>query len=460
MMQANFMLVNVLLVAAQRSATVHEVRPSTLCSALPDLNLPCLTSITGAAIDARPRARHLAKRTHLQQQVGRPRLAKLPGRLGHTVSAQLEPLQPESSPLVRPSTIVNVARPGPMCAVLDDTRYTGYDEDGRYCEAASPALDDKAHLLIHSGRLGVVVDAGGLKAPANSHTTRNLLPRLGATSGTEATPQAVYDALDTTSTSITLDTACESNSFSYTLGVAGGGDFVQVGLVRQGHTVTQVTLTNLQFESMAGTVYGPCASFVPEVQPRRRRLAHAERGWCKNDFGGFSHPCLTSDYPKCVGFVEGQRWGKCWSACTTEGHPTVWAELSVWGDSIAFELAWDADFYLAAGCSGAITVALTSAVGTHSSTAALTSGTGGGRLSLVLTADGSSLAAAQASTHPVEVTSEAGQVLTRAATHDVFIEVPTNTPKCGAHHMRPNPNPNPNRNHNPNPNQNPNPNPN
>ena len=87
-----------------------------------------------------------------------------------------------------------------MCAVLDDTRYTGYDEEGRYCEAASPALDDEAHLLLHSGRLGVVVDAGGLKAPANSHTRRNLFPRLGATSGTEATPQAVYDALDTTST--------------------------------------------------------------------------------------------------------------------------------------------------------------------------------------------------------------------------------------------------------------------
>ena len=68
-----------------------------------------------------------------------------------------------------------------MCAVLDDTRYTGYDEEGRYCEAASPALDDEAHLLLHSGRLGVVVDAGGLKAPANSYA-RNLFPRLGATS--------------------------------------------------------------------------------------------------------------------------------------------------------------------------------------------------------------------------------------------------------------------------------------
>tara|TARA_B100000768_G_C10989482_1_gene253324 strand:- start:161 stop:385 length:225 start_codon:yes stop_codon:yes gene_type:complete len=73
------------------------------------------------------------------------------------------------------------------------------------------------------------------------------------------------------------------------------------------------------------------------------------------------------------------------------------------------------------------------ALGAHSSTATLTSGTGGGRVSLVLTANGISLAAAQASTHPVDVTSEEGRVLSRASTHDVFIEVPTDTPKCGTY---------------------------
>ena len=31
----------------------------------------------------------------------------------------------------------------------------------------------------------------------------------------------------------------------------------------------------------------------------------------------------------------------------------------------------------------------------------------------------------------MEVTSATGQVLTRAATHDVFIEMPANTPTCG-----------------------------
>ena len=109
-----------------------------------------------------------------------------------------------------------VGRAAPLfCAARDDGRYSGYDEGGQYCEAASPALDDDAHLLLHSGRLGVVVDVG-------PHA-RNLLPRLGATSGTAATARAVYDALNTSSTNITLDVACGPVNTSYVLGTTGGG---------------------------------------------------------------------------------------------------------------------------------------------------------------------------------------------------------------------------------------------
>ena len=72
-------------------------------------------------------------------------------------------------------------RAGSQCS-RDDTRYTGYDDSGLYCEAASPALDENAHLLLYSGRLGVVVDAGGLAAQASSNT-RNLFAKLGALGG-------------------------------------------------------------------------------------------------------------------------------------------------------------------------------------------------------------------------------------------------------------------------------------
>ena len=437
------------LVAAQRSATVHEVQPSA------------------------------RDRVHAIWLNGPTFSGKVSGGAWPTFQADV------------------ATRSGAMCLARDDARYSGYDESGNYCEAASTVLDDDAHLLIHSGQLGVVVDVGGLKAPASSHA-RNLLPRLGAMSGTAATLRAVYDALDATSTNITLEVACRSETTHYVLGTAGG-DFVQIGLVRQGHTVTQVTLTGLQFQSVvSGNIYGPCESFVAEQQSGRRLAHDTNNGRCNQNFGGASHPC-PADFPECVGFVQGQGWGQCWSTYTAGGHPNLWGELSVWGDSIAFELAWDADFDLGANCTGAITVA----IGAHSSTTTLPSGGArrldllqtdsltadvssatamnmvedddavhtdgatpiatvpgdeldhelhfprlpaeaagkesrrrqltaiGGRISLVLTAasDGS-LAAAQASSHPVEVTSEAGQVLTRAATHDVFIEAPTNTPKC------------------------------
>ena len=459
------------LVAGQRSATVHEVQPST------------------------------RDRVHAIWLNGPTFSGKASGGSWPNFQADV------------------ATRPGTTCAARDAARYTGYDEDGRYCEAASTKLDDDAHLLLHSGRLGVVVDVGGLKAPVSSRA-RNLMPRFGATSGTVATPRAVYDALDMTSTNITLDVACgESESTSYVLGTAGG-DFVQIGLVRQGHTVTQVTLTGLEFQNMvSGNIFGPCDSFVAEQQSGRRLSHDTNQGRCNQNFGGASHACGAS-HPECLGFVQGVSWGQCWSVCTAGGHPNVWGELSVWGDSIAFELAWDADFDLGAGCTGAITVA----IGAHSSTATLPSvgarrldqlteekqaakderermkeaaktaevervknekeaakqankdnsksaglrrvrrgrrpkdrdpdtdllhfprlpaeaagqekrrrqlQAGGGRISLVLIAasDGS-LAVAQASSHPVEVTSETGQVLSRPATHDVFVEVPINTPKC------------------------------
>ena len=63
-------------------------------------------------------------------------------------------------------------------------------------------------------------------------------------------------------------------------------------------------------------------------------------------------PRVTHARPTC-------RWGKCYSVCTAAGgHPNLWGELSVWGDSISLEVAWDADFTLGSGCTGSITASL------------------------------------------------------------------------------------------------------
>ena len=53
------------------------------------------------------------------------------------------------------------------------------------------------------------------------------------------------------------------------------------------------------------------------------------------------------------------------------------------------------------------------------------------RCSVVLTVDANgTLVAAQQSSHPLVVTSSTGTVVSRPTTQDVFIEVPTNTPRC------------------------------
>ena len=399
------------------------------------------------------------------------------------------------------------------CTNREDALYTGYTDDGTYCEQASSALNDNAHLLIHSGRLGLVVDAGGLK-PNVSSNARNLLPKIGFVPPevSDGTPREIYDALPTNSeTEITLTlTGCSSaaEDVTYTLGTNRDDAFVKVGLVRKGHAVTQVIFSGLEFQDGID----PCAGFVSEKYvPTAEDL---NGGKCTEDFGD-GHPCVgwnnanpdetkrvkydRTPYTDCRGFVQYKSWGACWSVCTEMGTaprprrlvnkkdpedvncncdscgswPCVgtndanppqsvdrtpytecqgfvsgeswgkcydpntwleipgdlWGELSVWGDSIVFELAWNAPFGLPPGCSG--TVAMSLLGGAHSASA---SAAAAGRVSIVLTAPttgGSSLVAASPAPHPVEVSSPTGTVLAREATGDVFVEVPSTLPTCG-----------------------------
>jgi len=356
------------------------------------------------------------------------------------------------------------------CTARDDELFTGYSVNGAYCEQASTLLDDQPHLLIHSGRLGVVFDAGGLKAAASSGT-RNLLPKLGMVPEalSEGTPREVYDALPAnTETSITLTlSGCSyaTDDATYTLG-ASDDAFVQAGLVRHGHAVTQVTLSRLEFQSASdGSVYGPCSSFVSTKDPANNNCNCNTCGsWPCVGTGGAGY-VDRSPYTDCRGFVQGSSWGRCWTVCTDESANNVWGELSVWGDSIAFELAWDAAFALPAGdgdddgdddvhrndnvdndddddendadaalglpagCTGTVAVSLLG--GAHSASA---SAAAAGRVSVVLTAPtagGSSLVAPSPAPFPVQVSSPTGTVLARDTTMDVFVEVPSTLPKCG-----------------------------
>ena len=215
---------------------------------------------------------------------------------GPTLSAKLASSASSSWP---PFQTGATTRPGSKCLTRDDTRYTGYDDSGLYCEAASTSLDDNAHLLLHSGRLGIVVDAGGLSAPSSSNA-RNLFPKLGAL-GATARAREAYDQLSAATTSIALDVTCSSGTTTYVLGTSREDSFVQVGLVRQGHAVTQVTLSGLEFQSStSGGVFGPCESFVPQQQSDAafaaavgRRLTRAQLAFDRVTFGPRDSPACT-----------------------------------------------------------------------------------------------------------------------------------------------------------------------
>ena len=198
---------------------------------------------------------------------------------------------------------------------LHNDKYTGYKDNGDYCEKGSTALDDNAHLLIYSGRVGIVLDAAGL---SNSNVAlRNLFPKIGSVPAISSaskvthTHTEVFNALPTATTDISLTTTCSNNVITkYTLGTSEA-KFVKVGLVRQGHAVTQLTVSALQFENSAGTMYGPCSAFTPAIDPdpkqndpkgRNPSLRNNPKGNCNQDYdGGASWPC-GADYPK-VGLI-------------------------------------------------------------------------------------------------------------------------------------------------------------
>ncbi len=77
----------------------------------------------------------------------------------------------------------------------------------------------------------------------------------------------------------------------YVLGTSGDGGpsylpFFQTGLVRQGHTVTQLTLTALVWHhAEEGNLFGPCHDFVGAQDPAKQQ--------CHSDY-------VTSGASSCV----------------------------------------------------------------------------------------------------------------------------------------------------------------
>jgi hypothetical protein len=204
--------------------------------------------------------------------------------------------------------------------------------------------------------MAFVVDAAGILGATSS---RNLFPKLGSLHGVDLanmTSKEVYDAVPATTAAITLATTCDGVTTQYFLG-SDASNFVQIGLVRHGHVVTQLTLSSLEFHDAEGGLYGPCAGFEPVLDPNPE-LQLNENANCN----GFGNNACRTEYPDCVGFVQGSSWGRCYSVCEAPGVPAMWAEVTAWADTVSLRLAWDSAIALPSGCTGDITATFSGGV--------------------------------------------------------------------------------------------------
>lgn len=246
-----------------------------------------------------------------------------------------------------------------QCDTATNEEFTGYGSGGGYCQLADSAFaTDPAHLLMHTGRLAVVVDA--------EHTGGNLMPLVGTVASADTSASDVYESLSAAVLTGSIAVTNTASGASDTLALFTDLPYTQIGLVRHGHTVAHILATGL--------------------------------GW---DGTGSEFAELNDAH-----------W---------------WMEVSMWGDSVSVQLVWDA---AASGCTATIDLALTVDGVEISSASADLSALSANLLLSVTDVDGIAPAADLWSS-TVDVTSTTGSVVARSITGDVFIEVPTNTPKCG-----------------------------
>ena len=125
------------------------------------------------------------------------------------------------------------------CPSLD--RYTGFSKDdysnypSAYCFEASSAIDTDPHLVMHSGWLGIVVDA--------DMAGRNMVPFMGRVPrhvNASASSAEVAAALPAAHLNCSLVTA-DGTSYHLDKGL----DQLTVAPVRHGHTVSHIIVTNV-----------------------------------------------------------------------------------------------------------------------------------------------------------------------------------------------------------------------
>jgi hypothetical protein len=164
-----------------------------------------------------------------------------------------------------------------------NARYTGYGTGGSYCRTTSGSLDESPHLILHSGWVGLVIDA--------SVKNGNLIPKFGAVPDNAGswTSAEVYSALPPSELNVTLTTP---SGITYRL-AKQSSDFAVVSAVRQGIVISHVLVTDLVWISegvgIADIGIDPPQWWV-EVEVRGTSIS-VQVGWEELDVGNGCAVC-------------------------------------------------------------------------------------------------------------------------------------------------------------------------
>ncbi|CAB9515166.1 Cohesin domain [Seminavis robusta] len=308
--------------------------------------------------------------------------------------------------------------------------YTGYHDNGAYCQVMNDHFEKNPHLVVHSGNLGMVLDASAAQ-------DGTLVRQLGAVTEGQSTEE-IYETLPYSNACATLTLMCTNlTGIDYSVTLTAGLEpdtKAKLGLIRQGHAVTHIDVRELHWlvKETGQHLRKPECDGLPE-EP----VQDPSNENCNTDYGiPYGRSCQNPDYPICADHIQGQQWGKCYSdpSICNLPFPKPWLETILWPDLVAFHLHWNGTEGIAEyGCTGQVQFSV--AQGDKVITKTDRFETGSTLAVLLTTKEGTSvLQESSMAPHDLDVTSTKATVLARDSYQDILVDVPQTTARCGYHY--------------------------
>lgn len=177
-------------------------------------------------------------------------------------------------------------------------------------------MDQNPHLVLHSGKIGAVLDAD---VPNGS-----LFEKLGSLTGMTSpsgqwTAKEVYDsdlpiADSSLNAQFQLDCSSSSNSdipqsvYTARIGIDELNGKAVFGGVRQGHAVNHIVVNNLVWLDASSDQFIQFATSLAsndQCNATENLIANPDNENCNQDYeAGQSYPCLDPNYTSCRGFIQ------------------------------------------------------------------------------------------------------------------------------------------------------------